>query len=154
MLSPHRGITMSPFRGFLDWQSEMNRMMAEAFKGLPQMPNITAGWSPAVDVITRDNDMVIRAELPGMKREDVDVSLKDGVLTISGERKEEEERKGENYLVKERRYGSFSRSMTLPEGVDESKIKANFKEGLLEVTVEGAGAAVEEGPKQIAIEEG
>lgn len=118
------------------------------------MPTIRAGWTPTVDVITRDNDMVIRAELLGMKREDVDVSLKDGVLTISGERKEEEERKGENYLVKERRYGSFSRSMTLPEGVDESKVKANFKEGLLEVTVEGAGAAVEEGPKQIAIEEG
>jgi HSP20 family protein len=153
MLSPFRGI-MSPFRGFLDWQSEMDRMMSEAFGRMPQLPTTGAGWTPAVDVITRDGDMVIRAELPGMKRQDVDVSLKDGVLNISGERKQEEERKGENYLVKERRYGSFSRSMTLPEGVDESKVKASFKEGLLEVTVEGAGAAVEEGPKQIAIEEG
>lgn len=153
MLSPIRGLT-SPIRGFLDWQSEMDRMMADAFGRMPQLQAMGAGWSPAVDVITRDGDMVIRAELPGMKREDVDVGFKDGVLTISGERKEEEERKGDNYLLKERRYGSFSRSMTLPEGVDESKIKASFKEGLLEVTVEGAGAAVEEGPKQIAIEEG
>jgi HSP20 family protein len=153
MLSPFRGI-MSPIRGFLDWQSEMNRMMAEAFGRMPQVPTIGAGWTPAVDVINRDGDMVIKAELPGMKREDVEVTIKDSVLTISGERKEEEERKGENYLVKERRYGSFSRSMTLPEGVDESKIKANFKEGLLEVTVEGAGAAVGEGPKQIEIEGG
>jgi HSP20 family protein len=153
MLSPFRGI-MSPFRGFWDWQSEMDRMMAEAFGRMPQLPTIRAGWTPAVDVITRDGDMVIKAELPGMKREDVEVTIKDGVLTISGERKQEEERKAENYLVKERRYGSFSRSMTLPEGLDESKVKANFKEGLLEVTVEGAGAAVEERPKQIAIEEG
>jgi len=153
MLSPFRGI-MSPFRGFWDWQSEMDRMMAETFGRMPQVPTIRAGWTPTVDVITRDGDMVKKAELPGMKREDVDVSLKDGVLSISGERKEEEERKAENYLVKERRYGSFSRSMTLPEGVDESKIKASFKEGLLEVTVEGAGTAVEVRPKQIEIEGG
>ena len=138
----------------MDWQSEMDRMMADAFGRMPQLQAMEAGWTPAVDVITRDGDMVIRAELPGMKREEVDVGFKDGLLTISGERKEEEERKGDNYLLKERRYGSFSRSMTLPEGVDESKTKASFKEGLLEVTVEGAGAAVEEGPKQIAVEEG
>jgi HSP20 family protein len=151
MLSPIRGLT-SPFRGFLDWQSEMDRMMAEAFGRMPWVGAMGAGWTPAVDVITRDGDMVIKAELPGMKREDVDVSFKDGVLSISGERKEEEEREGDNYLLKERRYGSFSRSMTLPEGVDESKVKASFKEGLLEVTVEGG--AVEQGPKKIAVEEG
>ena len=153
MLSPMRGLT-SPFRGFLDWQSEMDRMMAEALGRMPRVGVMGAGWSPAVDVITRDGDMVIEAELPGMKREDVDVGFKDGILTISGKRKEEEEREGDNYLLKERRYGSFSRSMTLPEGVDESNVKASFKEGLLEVTVEGAGAAVEAGPKKIAVEEG
>ena len=153
MLSPMRGLT-SPSRGFLDWQSEMDRMMAEAFGRMPRVGAVGAGWTPAVDVVTRDGDMVIKAELPGMKREDVDVGFKDGILTISGKRKEEEEREGDNYLLKERRYGSFSRSMTLPEGVDESKVKASFKEGLLEVTVEGAGAAVEEGPKKIAVEKG
>ena len=144
---------LSPFRRFWDMQGEINRMMAEAFRGMPQMPTAeSTGWTPTVDVVTKDNDMVIRAELPGMKREDVDVSLQNGVLTISGERKVEEERKGENYLLKERRYGSFKRSMTLPEGVDESKIKANFKDGLLEVTVEGAGTQVEGGTKRIEIE--
>lgn len=101
MLSPFRGIK-SPFRGFFDWQIEMNRMMAEAFRGPAQMPTIGPSWTPAVDVITRDNDMVIRAKLPGMNREDVNVSLQNGTLTISGEHKEEEERKEENYLVKER----------------------------------------------------
>ena len=147
---------LSPFRGFRDMQSEMSRMMAEVFGRSPQMTRTAetaeAGWIPAVDVVTKDNDMVIKAELPGMKREDVEVSFQDGVLTISGKRKEEEEHKDAGYLVKERRYGSFSRSMTLPEGIDEGKIKASFKDGLLEVSVEGAGTQVEEGPKQIEIE--
>jgi HSP20 family protein len=144
---------LSPFRGFRDMHSEMNRMMSEVFGRMPQVPTTEqAGWTPAVDVATRDNDMIIRAELPGMKREDVNISLQGGVLTISGERKEEEEHKERGYLIKERRYGSFRRSMTLPEGTDESRIKARFEDGLLEVTVEGAGTQVEEGPKQIEIE--
>ena len=144
---------LNPFRGFRDIQSEMNRMLAETFRRMPQMPTSeSTGWTPVVDVVTKDNDMVIRAELPGMKREDVDVSLQNGVLTISGERKEEEEHKDAGYLVKERRYGSFRRSMTLPEGIGEDKIKASFKDGLLEVTLEGAGMQVEEGPKRIEIE--
>ena len=81
MLSPIRGLT-SPFRGFLDWQSEMDRMMADAFGRMPQAPAIGAGWAPAVDVIARDSDMVIKAELPGMKREDVDVSFANAVVTL------------------------------------------------------------------------
>ncbi len=84
---------LSPFRRFWDMQSEMNRMMAEAFGSLPQAQTSGAGWTPAVDVVTKDNDMLIRAELPGMQREDVEVSFQNGVLTISGERKVEEEHK-------------------------------------------------------------
>jgi HSP20 family protein len=147
---------LSPFRGFRDLQSEMNRMMSEAFGRLPQMTSTAetaeTGWTPAVDVVTENGNMIIKAELPGMKREDVDVSFQNGVLTISGERNEEQEHKDAGYLVKERRYGSFRRSMTLPEGIDESKIKANFKDGLLEVSVEGAGTQVQGGPRQIEIE--
>jgi HSP20 family protein len=105
-----------------------------------------------VDLVTENGNMIIKAELPGMKREDVDVSFQNGVLTISGERKEEQEHKDAGYLVKERRYGSFRRSMTLPEGIDESKIKASFKDGLLEVSVEGAGTQVQGRPRQIEIE--
>jgi HSP20 family protein len=144
---------LNPFRGFRDLQSEMNSMMAEAFGRVPQTASTAeARWTPAVDVVTKDNDMVIRAELPGMKRENVDVSFHNGVLSISGERKEEGEHKDAGYLIQEHRYGSFRRSMTLPEGVDESKIKANFSDGLLEITVEGAGTQVEERPKRIEIE--
>jgi HSP20 family protein len=93
---------------------------------------------------------VVRAELPGVKQEDVDITLQNGVLTISGEHKADQEEERGGYHVRERRYGSFRRSMSLPEGVDESKIRAKFEDGVLEVTVEGA--AVEQAPKRIEIE--
>ncbi|HEX2741401.1 MAG TPA: Hsp20/alpha crystallin family protein [Rubrobacter sp.] len=142
---------LGPFRRFWDMQSEMNRMMSDAIGRAPQASITGAGWTPSVDVVAREGDLVIKAELPGMKREDVEVSFQNGVLTISGERREEEEHKDAGYLVKERRYGSFSRSMTLPEGIDEQKIKASFNDGLLEVMVQGAGAQVAEGPRRIEI---
>ena len=94
--------------------------------------------------------MVIRAELPGVKPEDVDITLERGVLTISGERKAEEERRGAGYFVRERRHGSFRRSMQLPEGVDENSINARYQDGVLEVRVAGI-AAVQE-PRRIQIE--
>jgi HSP20 family protein len=103
-----------------------------------------------VDVLTRDDDLVIRAELPGVKQDDVDITLQNGVLTISGEHKVDEEEERGGYHVRERRYGSFRRSMTLPEGTDESKVHARFEDGVLEVTVEGA--AIERAPKRIEIE--
>ena len=94
--------------------------------------------------------MTIRAELPGVKPEDVEISLQNNVLTISGERKAEQEEERGGYYIRERRYGSFSRSISLPQGTDESKIHARFDQGVLEVTVEGAGAIEE--PKRIQIE--
>jgi HSP20 family protein len=109
-------------------------------------------WAPVLDVLQEDGDIVVRAELPGVKQEDVDITLHDGMLTISGERKAEEQREGSGYYVRERRYGSFRRSMTLPQGVDESKISARFEGGVLEVRVSGA-AAVQE-PRRIQIEAG
>lgn len=142
---------LTPFRGFRDMQSEMERMMAEAFGRLPRTAD-RAEWAPAIDVATEDGDLVIRAELPGTKREDVDVSLSHGVLTISGERKEEQEHKDKGYLIRERRHGSFRRSMTLPERVDESEIKASFEDGVLEVRVGGGASTVEEPPRRIQIE--
>lgn len=143
---------LSPFRGFLDVRSEIDRMFDEVFGGLGRRfgGGDLAEWSPAVDVYSKDGDLVIKAELPGMKPEDVDITLQEGVLTISGERKAEQEREGAGYYVKERRYGSFRRSMRLPEGVDESKIHARFEDGVLEVVVEGAGAVTE--PHRIQIE--
>ena len=148
---------LSPFRrggGFWDMQSEMNRMLDDMLGTMfrrpqRQLAGVTE-WAPAVDVVTKNGDLVVRAELPGVKQEDVDITLQNNVLTISGERKAEQEEERGGYYVRERRYGSFSRSFTLPEGVDESKVHARYENGVLEVTVEGA-AAVQE-PRRIQIE--
>lgn len=143
---------LSPFRGFRDMQSEMDRLFGQAF-GRTAMSAGGAEWSPAMDVVTEEGDLKIRAELPGVKREDVNVDFHNGVLTVSGERKEEEEKKsGSGYLIRERRYGSFRRSMALPEGVQENDIKASFSDGVLEVNVKAAGKPLQEGPKTIEIE--
>jgi HSP20 family protein len=146
---------LSPFRGFYDAQSEVDRLFDEMLGGLSRRRGRRADqqlaqWAPAVDVLTKDDDLLIRAELPGLKQEDVDITLQNGVLTLSGEHKVEEEEERGDYHVRERRYGSFRRSMTLPEGTDESKIRARYEDGVLEVTVEGA--AIEQAPKRIEIE--
>ena len=146
---------LSPFRGFYDAQSEVDRLFDEMLGGLGRRRGRRADqqlaqWAPAVDVLTKDDDLLIRAELPGLKQEDVDITLQNGVLTLSGEHKVEEEEERGNYHVRERRYGSFRRSTTLPEGTDESKIRARYEDGVLEVTVEGA--AIEQAPKLIEIE--
>jgi HSP20 family protein len=150
-------MALSPFRGFFDMQGEMNRMFDEMFGGLTrsggrQRGDEPTGWAPALDVLQEDGDIVVRAELPGVKQEDVDVTFHNGVLTIGGERKAEEQKEGSGYYVRERRYGSFRRSMTLPQGTDESKISARFEDGVLEVRVAGV-AAVQE-PRRIQIEAG
>jgi HSP20 family protein len=150
-LSPFRG------RGFYDLQSEMNRVFDEMFGGLTrrqggrQRAEVTE-WAPAMDVLTKNGDLVVRAELPGVKLEDVDITVQDRMLTISGVRKVEEETERGGYYVRERRHGSFSRSMTLPEGVNEENIRARFEDGVLEVVIQGAAAVRE--PRRIQIEGG
>jgi HSP20 family protein len=150
-------MALRPFggRAFYDPYGEMNRLLEEMM-GSPsrrsgRQQGAATEWAPAIDAVTKEGDLVIRAELPGVKHEDVDISLHDNVLTISGERRaeqEEEERGG--YHIKERRYGTFRRSVALPEGIDESKISARYEDGVLEVTVQGAAVARE--PKRIQIQ--
>jgi HSP20 family protein len=148
----------SPFRsrGFYDPLSEMNRIVNQLFVGgLSQREGTTQGtrveeWGPAIDVLQQDNDLMIRAELPGVKPEDVDITVQDGVLTISGKLEEEREDERQGYLVRERRYGTFRRSLHLPQDVDEEQINARVENGVLEVTIPGAAAGRE--PKRIQIE--
>ena len=92
-------------------------------------------WVPAVDLVEREGQLVLRADLPGMDRDEIDVQVKDGVLTVSGERKYENENKGEGFYRVERSFGRFSRSLRLPRGVDASAVSASFDRGVLEVTV-------------------
>jgi HSP20 family protein len=92
-------------------------------------------WVPAVDLVESDGQLVLRADLPGMDRDDIDVEVKDGVLTISGERKYENEDRREGFYRVERSFGRFSRSLRLPRGVDAGAVSAAFDRGVLEVTV-------------------
>jgi HSP20 family protein len=93
------------------------------------------GWMPKVDVSENEQAYVIKAEIPGVKKEDVKVSLEEGVLTLQGERHQEKERKGARFHRVERSYGHFMRSFSLPGNVDEAHLKAHFHDGLLEVDI-------------------
>jgi HSP20 family protein len=95
----------------------------------------TGDWSPRVDISETDNEFVVKAEIPEVKKEDVKVSVDNGVLTIQGERKQEKEEKGKKFHRVERYYGSFVRSFTLPDNVDETKVKATFKDGMLSLQI-------------------
>jgi HSP20 family protein len=122
----------------------LNRMFSE-FYGDP----FSRGWVPAVDVYeTDEHEVVLKAELPEMRREDIHLTFENGVLTLKGERKFEEETKRENFQRMERRYGSFSRSFTLPNTVDASRISAAYKDGVLTIRLPQREEAK---PKQIAV---
>jgi HSP20 family protein len=98
-------------------------------------------WAPRVDIVESDHEFVIKAELPDVPKEDVKVTVEDGVLTIRGERKQEKEEKGKRFHRVERFYGSFARSFALPENVDETKIAAAFKDGMLHLTIPKSATA-------------
>ena len=105
---------------------------------------------PKVDIVENDNDYEVHADLPGLEKKDINISVEDGVLTISGEKKlEKKDRKKDRYYYYERSYGSFCRSFALPENVDEKNIAANYKNGLLELTIKKTEKAK---PKPKAIE--
>lgn len=107
-----------------------------------------AEWSPLVDITEDDKEYLIKAELPEVKKEDVKVTVENGVLTITGERKFEKEEKGRKYHRVERAYGTFVRSFTLPDDADANKVTAEFKDGVLKVSVIKSESAK---PKQIEV---
>ncbi len=127
---------LSPFE-------EMEKRFEEFFRrpfsmlGHSWMPGLRlseiAEVSPTVDVFEEGNDIVVKAELPGMKKEEIDVNITDNAITISGEKKKEEKVEKKNYFRMERSYGSFTRSFRLPAEIQTDKVKANFKDGILEI---------------------
>jgi len=121
-----------PFRELEEMSDRLNRMFARpATRTNGKETMIVADWTPTVDISETDGEYQIKAEIPDVKKEDVKVTLEDGVLTIQGERKQEKEEKGKKYHRVERSYGSFVRSFSLPEFIDEEKVKAEFKDGVL-----------------------
>ncbi len=105
-------------------------------------------WLPALDVAERDDAFLVKAELPGMKNDDIDISVQGNVLSISGEKKESAEEKDKNYYHVERRFGSFRRDVTLPAGVDANKIEADYRDGVLTVVLPKSESAK---PRRIKI---
>ncbi len=134
-------------RNLDDIQDEINRMF-EGMTGVPDSENRLSRTYPSVDLSENKDSFVLKAELPGMKKEDVKVTLQNNILTISGEKKQEQEEKGKTFHRIERSYGSFNRTVELPVAVKTDAIKADFKDGILTVEL----PKVEEAkPKEIAI---
>ena len=131
-----------PFRAFEDM---VGRMFDDWVS--PRFGGEARGWSPAVDMLDKKDEIVLRADLPGLDQKDIRVNVENGMLTISGSRQGEQEAKEDDYYCCERWSGSFTRSMALPAGIDAEKIKATFKNGVLEVHVpkaaQPAGKSIE-----------
>lgn len=117
-----------PFGAFLD-------VFDETLPSFFRDSEASTAWTPAVDIVERDQEVVVRAELPGVDKKGIGVEIKDNILTLKGEKREENETKEDNYHRMERRFGSFQRSFTLPESLDRNGIRAEHKNGVLEIHI-------------------
>ena len=123
---------------FMSLQREIDRLFDDFTRGFPAMTafgNSGSSLMPSIDVTETDKEIEITAELPGLEEKDVQINVADNLLTIRGEKKAEKEEKDKNYRLVERSYGSFERTLELPEGVNADAIKANIAKGVLKVTV-------------------
>ncbi|MHB1135408.1 MAG: Hsp20/alpha crystallin family protein [Coriobacteriia bacterium] len=143
-------VRWDPFGEALRMQRDMDRIFSRL--GTADVGGESVAWMPKVDVKRKDDDIIIRAELPGIDPADVDVEVTDGVLTIRGERRQEAKKEGEDWLVCESCYGSFERALTIPDGVDPASITAEYTDGILVVHVPKALEAAR--PKTTKIEIG
>ena len=124
-----------PFSGLSTLRKEMDDLWNRFFSDMPTVRGFEGEWSPSVDVSETKDSFVVKAELPGLVAEDVNVSISGNLLTIRGEKKKEEEEKDEHHHYVERYYGSFQRSFQLPANMKTDKIEATFDKGVLKVTL-------------------
>lgn len=130
-------VRFDPFREMERLQSEMNRI----FEGINNVPEARTNaltqsgrvWSPSVDVAENEQEIVVHAELPGMKQEDIDIELSGDTLTLRGERKFENEERRDNFVRVERSYGRFQRSFTIAAAIQHDKVSATYRDGVLEI---------------------
>ncbi len=144
-------IRWDPFREMSSLQERMNRLFSE-FRGRPawgEEEMAQGSWAPPVDIYETPESLVLKAELPGIGREDINIEVKDSTLTLKGEKKFEKDVDEENYRRVERAYGSFQRAFTLPSTIQQDKVKAKFKDGILEITLPKMEEAK---PKQIKVD--
>ncbi len=143
-------IRWDPWKDLIALQERMSRLLDESFGRTRREEGLVSGaWTPAVDIYETENSLVVTAEIPGISEKDIEVKIENNQLIIKGERKFEKEAKEENYHRIERVYGSFYRSFSLPNTVDHDKVKAEYKNGVLKITM---GKREEVKPKQIKIE--
>ena len=139
-----------PFKDLMTLQDRMNRLFEDSIRGARESDGglTSAAWSPAVDIFETENEVVLKAELPGVDQKSIDIHVENNTLTLRGERKLEKETKQENYHRIERAYGSFFRSFTLPGTIDQEKIHAGYQDGVLTVQMP---KREETKPKQIKV---
>ncbi|MBW1642823.1 MAG: Hsp20/alpha crystallin family protein [Deltaproteobacteria bacterium] len=143
-------VKWDPFRNVAALQDRINRIFDESFSRTADLDDdiSMSAWKPLVDIYETDESIILKAELPGIKKDDVSVEVKDNVLTLKGVRTEEKEIKEKNYYRKERAFGTFSRAFNLQHRIQPDKIKARFKDGVLKIEIP---KPEEEKPKQITV---
>jgi HSP20 family protein len=126
-----------PFRDLLSLQDRMNRLFDESVRNVKPGDEAlsSAIWSPAVDIYETDDEVVVKAELPEVNQKDIDIQIENNTLILRGERKFNKETKKENFHRIERAYGTFSRSFTLPGTIDQEKTRADYKDGILKISM-------------------
>jgi HSP20 family protein len=144
-------IRWEPFRELAALQNEMGRWMGQLSGAVPPGNGQSSTWLPTVDAWETDSELVLSFDLPGVSEEEIAVELEDNVLTVSGERERRSDHSSERFYRFERRYGAFSRSVTLPPGVQEESIKADYNDGVLEIRVP---KPEEQKPKRIKVGSG
>jgi len=144
-------VRWDPFRELQSMQDRMNRIFGDVYARRGDDDVMARGdWMPLVDIYENDrHELLIKAEMPGMKREDIDIKVENNTLTIRGERRRESEVREEQYHRVERSYGSFSRSFSLPSTVDSEKVSAEYKDGVLTVLLPTREEAK---PRQVAVQ--
>lgn len=143
-------IRWTPIKGMVNIQDEMNCLFNEFLAATPdRVEGGTFPWSPLVDISETRDDIIVNAEVPGMKKDDIKIIIQDNVLTLKGEKQKEKEEKDKSYHRVERSYGSFERSFSLPVSIQVDKIKANYKEGVLTIHLPKAEEAK---PKEVTVQ--
>lgn len=142
-------VRWQPYGAVASLQDSINKLFQDAFSRANIDEDFAlSAWKPVVDIFDKDDAIVIHAELPGVKKENVAIEVKDNVLTLRGERIESKEIKEDKYYRKERTFGSFHRAFTLPAAVNPDSIRATFKDGVLEIEIP---KPEEQKPKQVKI---
>jgi HSP20 family protein len=142
-------VKWEPFRDLMAMQDRMTRLIDETLSRIWKEDMAQGVWSPAVDILERGDEVVLKADLPGVTQNEIDIRVEEGTLTIQGERKFVKESSEENYVQIERPYGTFRRTFSIPRTIDQESIKASYKDGVLRIILP---RKQEIQPKQIVVE--